>query len=58
MLIYWAEKFDKFLMKNVIETKARLLEMFNLRYQKINKIYNSDHHMTWIREDEAKYAYV
>ena len=56
-LFNWPAKFDPFLMKNVIETKSRLNDKFQQSYHRIEKAYNTNHPMTWVRKSELRSAY-
>ena len=58
VLINWPDKYDHFLMKSVLDTKERLQDRFKQRYDRIDKSYNTQHRMTWVREEELKHAYL
>ena len=57
LLLNWPDDYDQFLMKNVLQSKARLKALFANKYKQLNSTYNPEHNVTSIREREFRYGF-
>ena len=57
MLVNWPPRYDPFLLQHVREMKDREKHIFNIRYDKINELYNKQHLTTGVTQEELRQAY-
>jgi len=57
MLLNWPDELDQFLLDHILDTKDRLNNMLNTRYDRILQTYNKKYKLNWIGKDEFRHAY-